>query len=259
MSRLVALLLAVLAIGLAVIAVACGGGETAASQPTGAALKSGAEREIGQSLGSQVSCVKLGVEDLGATYESYWKCNGRGDAECKNWAVRTRIDGSEVYWRVGSVERDDAPPRCLPKAPVVTSGEADCLRESTKSFGLTSTSLWRSTSGLHAIWKTNRSMPTTGTVLYVIDASDDSGNVSLNLGVKYLDGSQIAYYVFDFDSAYQTDLEGYATQQGNRVEAFFPQDAIADLEGRFMWRSVLNVRGDDVDSCPAGGDLPFPG
>lgn len=130
-------------------------------------------------------------------------------------------------------------------------------------FGLTFTRLVRTNNGLLVEWETNRPMPPSGDVLYVVDAFDE-GDVFLQLGVEYLDGAQIAFYVFDSTAAYQTNLDGGAVRNGNRIEAIFPQDEIADLKGRFRWLSALSVRGDDV-TCPAqrssdplGRTLAFP-
>lgn len=182
---------------------------------------------------------------------------GCGDGE----AVET-VTVTETATETSGTETQTTP---ATEEAAVVPGMATCETDATASdpFELTFTRLVRTNNGLLVEWETNRPMPPSGEVLYVVDAFDE-GDVFLQLGVKYLDDAQIAFYVFDSTAAYQTNLDGGAIRNGKRIEATFPQDAIDDLEGRFRWLSALNVRGDDVSSCPAQGrnplgrTLPFP-
>jgi hypothetical protein len=103
-------------------------------------------------------------------------------------------------------------------------------------------------------------------MLYTVRASDRAGDVSLELGVKYLDEQQVEYYVFDLlGSAGLRNLDREAAVDAHSVRATFPASEIDRLGGRFRWRAALDVDGRDADLCPDPGEdglnpttLPFP-
>jgi hypothetical protein len=102
-------------------------------------------------------------------------------------------------------------------------------------------------------------------VLWSVTAWSRSGDRAFQLGVKYLDGEQIAYFVFDVGGAQQQNLPGTPSLDGPVLTALFPYDAIEDLGQRWRWSAGTNVEGDDVDDCPDEGNgsdqrsAPFPG
>jgi hypothetical protein len=101
-----------------------------------------------------------------------------------------------------------------------------------------------------------------GTVLYSVTAWDEAGEVGVQLGMKYLDGEQIGYFVFDYVTSEQTNLDGSPEVNGKAVRGTFPDDALGDLAdaGAASWSAAFNVNGNDVGTCPGGIDsLPFPG
>jgi hypothetical protein len=71
--------------------------------------------------------------------------------------------------------------------------------------------------------------PTAGTAPWVISAASPSGGRALQLGVKFLDGKQIAHFTFDFGSAQQQNLIGAVSLAGTMLTAEFPYDAVAGL------------------------------
>jgi hypothetical protein len=95
--------------------------------------------------------------------------------------------------------------------------------------------------------------PTAGTALWVINAASPSGGRALQLGVKFLDGKQIAHFTFDFGSAQQQNLTGAVSLAGTVLTAEFPYDAVAGLGETWKWSATTNVQGDDVDDCPDEG------
>jgi hypothetical protein len=95
--------------------------------------------------------------------------------------------------------------------------------------------------------------PLTGTVLWTVFASSVDGNESKQLGVKYLDGSQIAYFVYDFGTAQQENLFGTVDVDGSSMTASFPASMLADLGPSWRWSATTNVEGTDTDTCPDAG------
>jgi hypothetical protein len=95
--------------------------------------------------------------------------------------------------------------------------------------------------------------PTAGTALWAVSAASPSGDEALQLGVKFLDGKQIAHFTFDFGSAQQQNLPGAASLEGAVLIADFPYQAVARLGQSWRWSATMNVQGDDVDSCPDKG------
>jgi hypothetical protein len=109
---------------------------------------------------------------------------------------------------------------------------------------------------------TGQPVPPSGTALYSATIFDKTGEYGVQLGVKYLDGEQIAYFIFSEDTVEQTNLDGEATVDGDTVSGSFPADhlgALADA-GPASWSAAINVDGNDVGLCPGGyNSMPFPG
>jgi hypothetical protein len=102
--------------------------------------------------------------------------------------------------------------------------------------------------------------PRVGIVLYSVTASSMKGDRVRQLGVKYLDGQQIAYFVFDpGGEPLQRNLAGNASRADSLLTAAFPYDAIAALGETWEWSGSTTVEGRDVDDCPnAGADTLNP-
>lgn len=99
-------------------------------------------------------------------------------------------------------------------------------------------------------------------MLYSVTAFDEAGEVGVQLGMKFQNGEQIGYFVFDFVTYEQTNLDGSPEVAGKTVRGTFPADALGDLAdaGVASWSAAFNVNGNDVGTCPGGVDsLPFPG
>lgn len=101
-----------------------------------------------------------------------------------------------------------------------------------------------------------------GTVLYSVTAWDQAGEEGVQLGMKYLNGDQVGYFVFDYGTSEQSSLDGTPEVSGEVVQGTFPTHLVGDIAdaGVATWSASLNVDGDDVGTCPGGIDsLPFPG
>ena len=90
-------------------------------------------------------------------------------------------------------------------------------------------------------------MPTSGTVLYAVTIKVNENSL-YQLGVKYDDGRQVAYFVYNFRK--QENISGSATHDAKSVVGSFPDKYMPDVGNFFGWNSALNVGGDDVSRCP---------
>lgn len=88
----------------------------------------------------------------------------------------------------------------------------------------------------------------TGTTGYFVSVYDSDGNGG-QLGVRYLDGEQMAFFIA-IDMR-QTNLPGTASVSGNRVEMAYPksQGGLGDLEIA-KWNASWSLSGTDVGMCP---------
>lgn len=114
---------------------------------------------------------------------------------------------------------------------------------------------------LMVMWEGQPIAPT-GTTGYYVTIYDADGNGG-QLGVKYLDGKQIAYFVADLGAG-QVNLDGPADRDRNRnsITVRFPKDVGFPWGVDVVkWSAAYTLNGSDVGRCPgaAGGTLPFPG
>lgn len=104
-------------------------------------------------------------------------------------------------------------------------------------------------------------IPPSGTALYSATVFDETGEHGAQLGMKYLDGEQIAYFIFSFDTYEQINLNGSALVSDNTVSGSFPTGDLGPLReaGPASWSAAFSVEGTDVGECPGGtNSLPFP-
>lgn len=147
-------------------------------------------------------------------------------------------------------KREKAQPENAPKATCTLKGKgkADVALEYTDDgFDLTFS---------------GQPVPPTGTALYSATVFDKTGEYGAQLGMKFLDGEQIAYFVFDFTTVEQANLDGDVIVNGDVVSGSFPADRLGQLAdaGPASWSAAFNVEGNDIGECPGGfKSSPFPG
>jgi hypothetical protein len=73
---------------------------------------------------------------------------------------------------------------------------------------------------------TKGSPPAADTALYAVAVSSASGEKTRQLGVKFADGRQVAYFVFDMGAGQQQNLPGEALRKGRVLTASFPASAV---------------------------------
>lgn len=101
---------------------------------------------------------------------------------------------------------------------------------------------------LNVTWNLTDGPPEAGTVLYSMTLVPDDGSGSRQYGVKYEDGKQVAYFVFDSATGKQQNVEDEAyLYDGDLQAAKFPLDG---LPASFRYSVAATLEGEDVDRCP---------
>lgn len=109
---------------------------------------------------------------------------------------------------------------------------------------------------LHVTWTLTQNEIESGTTGFYLSLASEDGMAAGQLGIKYLDGQQIAYFTFD-----GTNREISATAQvtPTTVAGTF---RLADLQPygtNFKWHATTTKDGADVDACPdPSGDILNP-
>ena len=97
-------------------------------------------------------------------------------------------------------------------------------------------------------------LPEAGSSGVFLNLSNPDGSVAMQTGVKWLDGAQIAYFVFDSGSAIQQNLSGEALVKGETIVATFPVDSLSPLGNLWEVQAVSSIDGKDADTAPEPGD-----
>jgi hypothetical protein len=106
---------------------------------------------------------------------------------------------------------------------------------------------------LKATFKLAHSLPQTGTFGAFLGISNADGSTARQLGVAWLDGKLMSYYVFDVGKAQQQNLKGEPVVDNRTVIATFPWDAVSDLGAVWNWDAATAVEGEDADYCTNQG------
>jgi hypothetical protein len=106
---------------------------------------------------------------------------------------------------------------------------------------------------LKATFQLAHSIPQTGTFGTYVGVSNADGSKARQLGLEWLDGKLMSYYVFHVGKAQQQNLKGQPVVDNKTVIATFPWDAVSDLGAVWNWDAATAVEGDDADECPESG------
>lgn len=96
----------------------------------------------------------------------------------------------------------------------------------------------------------------TGTAGFYLNVASEDGNAAGQLGVKYLDGRQIAYFTFRDTNK---EISGAAEVTATSVTGSFPMSELEQYGPNFKWGAVTTRDGNDVDACPASDKMRFAG
>lgn len=120
-----------------------------------------------------------------------------------------------------------------------------------RDVDLTGVKVNRESGDLVVTWTTAKALPASGTVLLSIFTATPEGDDAKQFGVKYIDGRQSGYFVFDMGDARQENVDGTARREGRVLIGTFPESGLSES---FEWRAIASRDGDDVDFCPEQGD-----
>lgn len=103
----------------------------------------------------------------------------------------------------------------------------------------------------------------TDTTGYFVTVFDEPGENGAQLGVNFLDGEPLAYFVsIEDDDPMVTNIDGVAQVDGDKVSAVFPKSAgsLGDIDVA-QWNAAFTLAGNDKGQCPKGDEFlqPFPG
>ncbi|MGE2725165.1 hypothetical protein [Mycolicibacterium pulveris] len=94
-------------------------------------------------------------------------------------------------------------------------------------------------------------VPATGTVLWSMLATNPAGE-TVQLGYKTLDGQKIGYFYFPYSEGRQNNMDGFAdTDTPGEIGMVLPQAGLDALGPVWWWSAIVNVDGQDIDSCPS--------
>ena len=124
-----------------------------------------------------------------------------------------------------------------------------------ESFDFTSVRLDRTTEDLQVTYQLADGLPRNGTAGIFLSVSSSDGSAARQAGVKWLDGDQIAYFVYDYEK--QKKLPGKVAMKGKRIIATFPLIEFAPLGNVWKWSATTSLEGEDLDDCPDQGRDPL--
>lgn len=103
----------------------------------------------------------------------------------------------------------------------------------------------------HARWK-DGPVPQSGSVLWVLPGLDPAGR-RFDFGYKLVDRASSALYIFDHESARQTNVSlpvgGDYDGESGSLTARLPWPAELDFTTWRWEKAILNINGEDVDRC----------
>ncbi len=91
-----------------------------------------------------------------------------------------------------------------------------------------------------------------GTAGFYLNVSSENGNAAGQLGVKYLDGRQVAYFTF---LGTNKEISGSAQVTATSVTASFPMSELEQVGPNFKWQAAAIRGGSDMDACPGVGSV----
>jgi len=80
-------------------------------------------------------------------------------------------------------------------------------------------------------------------------ARSADGESSYQFGTKFLEGAEIANFVFDMNTSYQENVTNGAVFADGQVSVRYPVALLESLGSDFTWVATVTQGGKDVDSC----------
>jgi hypothetical protein len=117
---------------------------------------------------------------------------------------------------------------------------------------LTSVALKRDGDYLDVTWTMVKRDTGAGKAGFYLNVASEDGTAGGQLGVKYLDGRQVAYFTF-FDT--NKEISGSAQVTAKSVTASFPMSELDQVGPNFMWQGATIRDSNDMDACPEVGSV----
>jgi hypothetical protein len=117
---------------------------------------------------------------------------------------------------------------------------------------LTSVALKRDGDYLDVTWTMVKRDTGVRTAGFYLNVASEDGNAAGQLGVKYLDGRQVAYFTF---LGTNKEISGSAQVTAKSVTASFPMSELEQVGPNFKWWAATIRDGNDMDACPGVGSV----
>jgi hypothetical protein len=115
---------------------------------------------------------------------------------------------------------------------------------------LTGVSLRRNGSNLEVTWSVTTSEISSGTAGFYVNVASADGSAADQLGVKYLDGRQVGYFV---SGEANVNVAGEAARSKRTIMGLFPMNELQRYGRNFKWSATTTRDGNDMDACPDPG------
>ena len=114
---------------------------------------------------------------------------------------------------------------------------------------LTAATLFKGTGSLLMKYEFDGPVPLSDTFLVGTFGRSADGNTIRQYGIKFLDGAEIAYFVFDHNAAKQTNLQDITpTIEDNLILAPYSDDHFKELGEGATFDAYVNARGHDTQT-----------
>ena len=117
---------------------------------------------------------------------------------------------------------------------------------------LTSVALKREGDYLDVTWTMVKRDTGAGTAGFYLNVASEDGHVGGQLGVRYVDGRQVAYFTF---FGIKKEILGSAQLTTKSVTASFPMSELEQIGPNFKWQAATIRDGKDMDACPGVGSV----
>lgn len=159
-----------------------------------------------------------------------------------------------------------APTPSATATPTASGDEPFAILDDQKGDGgaadITEVRMMTDTDGLTVLVTLADPAPTDREFGVFLNLASTDGEISRQLGMKWIDGEVSGPFSFDSATVQQTnyDDESPISVDGREIATTFPLEAIDGLGDRWEWQAVTSLEGDDQDFAPADSKKSnFPG
>ena len=140
-----------------------------------------------------------------------------------------------------------APLQAAPKGNACLDAKSDATKND-----LTTVTLKRDGDYLDVTWTMVKRDTGAGKASFYLNVVSETGDASGQLGVRYLDGRQVAYPTFHDTNK---EISGSAQTTPTSVTASFPMSEFKQVGPNFKWQAATSGDDNEMDACPAVGSI----